>query len=109
MLTKGEPIATTKRVSPLNNPSSETSLSIISTNISTIERTGDLRVRGKSEGGKRDKGCIIFAMLKCYSCGQSSRVSFYYNEPPPYVRCQGCGQLFPFGSFGCWAHSNTPI
>ena len=109
MLTKGELIAAAKRVSPPNTPSSETALSIRQTDIVERERTGVQRVRGEPEGRKRDKGVVIFAILKCYSCGQDSRVSFYYNEPPPYVMCQGCGQLFPFGSFSCWAYGSMPL
>jgi hypothetical protein len=107
-----------KRGSPLNNPPPEKALALSNkpeletynlTQVDTIERK---RVRSMRRGGKSErgeKGVVIFAILRCYACGGSSRISFYYNEPPPYVMCQGCSQLFPFSSFGCWAHSNLPI
>lgn len=107
MLTKGELIAAAKRSSPPNTPSQETTLSIRPTREIEIERTEDLRVRGISKGGKRDKGVIIYAMFKCYSCGQSFQTCFYYNEVPPYTKCGCCGQIFPSGSYGCWMQGNV--
>lgn len=77
--------------------------------IDRLERRGVKRRGGKSERGRGEKGVVIYAMLKCYACRFSSRVSFYYSEPPLYVKCQGCGQIYPFDSFSCWCHSNLPV
>lgn len=109
---------TEKRNIPLNNPLKEKSPSLATTKplesisfveIDRIERKGVTRKGGMSERGAREKGVVIYAMLRCYACRFSSRVSFYFEAPPPYVRCQGCQQIYPFGSFGCWAHSNEPF
>ena len=107
-----------KRRSPLGEPPSEKALSLYKTReletlkpyeIDRIERKGVMRKGVRSGKGESEKGCVIYALLRCYSCLESSRVSFYYNDLPAYVRCQGCGQIYPFDSFGCWAHSNQPI
>lgn len=105
-----------KRGLPLDNPPLEKALTIAKPlesftpeQIDRIERKGVMRRGGKSERGRGEKGVVIFAMLRCWSCRLSSPVSFYSDDPPPYVKCQGCNQIYPFDSFGCWCHSNEPI
>uniref|UniRef100_A0A6H1ZP08 Uncharacterized protein n=1 Tax=viral metagenome TaxID=1070528 RepID=A0A6H1ZP08_9ZZZZ len=107
-----------KRGFPLENPLPQKSLSLSKpkdlesysfSEIDRLERKGVMRKGGKSERGKSEKGVVIFAMLRCYACQESSRVSFYYNDLPPYVKCQGCGQIYPFGSFRCWCLSNDEM
>lgn len=109
ILPKKEHIMMSKEVTPLNNPPSRKPLSSSSTILGTgVGEGGEFGVE-KSERTRKGRGGITYALLRCPSCPTVTRASYYTDKLPKYIKCAGCGELYPSGSFGVVIISNEPI
>lgn len=42
---------------------------------------------------------LVYGLATCYVCHADNRIVYIPRKEPTYIRCSGCGELWPFSSY----------
>lgn len=118
-----------KNPSPLNNPSTP-SLAPGNKNINNQGESakGVVTEKGGCQGEKTQKGVqggirarriiptprrsdlggsgLVYGLARCFVCNAENKFSYIPGKEPVFMRCTGCGELWPFASYQAVALCN---